>query len=73
MNIRALFNSPGGSVIISIILGLGLAAVFRRACSGNRCIVIKGPNPDEIAKHYYKVNENCYKYTPVFSECGDAQ
>lgn len=69
MNIRALFNSPGGSVIISIILGLGLAAVFRRACSGNCCIVIKGPNPDEIAKNYYKVNENCYKYTPVFTEC----
>lgn len=69
MNIKTMLSTPSGSIIISILLGLGLAAVFRRACNGNRCIVIKGPSPSEVAQNYYKVNSNCYKYTPVFTEC----
>ena len=50
-------------------MGLGLAALFRKACTDNKCIVIKGPNVDEIKHTYYKVNDDCYKYEPVFSEC----
>ena len=69
MDVKQLFSTPTGSIIVSIILGLGLAAVFRRACSGNRCIVIRGPNPNDVAQNYYKVNEQCFKYTPVFTEC----
>jgi len=31
-----------GKIIISVIWGLGLAALFRRVCEGRNCIVIKG-------------------------------
>ncbi len=62
-------GSKSGSIIVSIILGLGLAALFRRACKNNTCIVIKGPNTDEVNSYYYKINDDCYKYEPVFSEC----
>lgn len=54
---------------MSIILGLGLAALFRKACKNNQCIVIKGPNAEEVNKFFYKVNDDCYKYSPVFTEC----
>lgn len=71
MNIQKLLNTKTGSIIISILLGLGLAAIFRRACKGNNCIVVKGPNVQETTKYVYKLNNNCYKYEPVHSECDE--
>ena len=68
-HINDLLNSKSGSIIISIILGLGLAALFRQVCKDKQCIVIKGPNISETQKFYYKVDDKCYKYTPVIAEC----
>lgn len=62
-------DTPTGSLIVSIVLGLGLAAIFRRACKDKQCIVVKGPNVDEVNKFYYKINDDCFKYTPVVTEC----
>lgn len=58
-----------GSIIISIILGLGLAALFRRACKDGSCVVIKAPKQEDIQKYYYKVESDCYKYTPYVVDC----
>ena len=63
-------NSETGRIIISIIWGLGLAALFRKVCVGRNCIVIKGPNSKEIKKRIYKYNDKCYKYTPYATKCG---
>lgn len=68
-NITDALSSKTGSYIISVILGLGLAALFRKACKDNNCIVIKGPNLEEINKFYYKINNECFRYSPVFTEC----
>ena len=68
-SINELLGTRTGSIIISVILGLGLAALFRQACKDKQCIVIKGPNIEEVSKYYYKINEDCYKYTPVATEC----
>lgn len=68
-HLKTLFESNAGSIVISIILGLGLAALFRKACTDNKCIVIQGPNTEEIKQNYYKMNGECYKYKPVFTEC----
>lgn len=69
MQVTKLLQTKSGSIVISIILGLGLAALFRRACKNNTCIVVKGPNTDDVQKFYYKVNNDCYKYEAVISEC----
>lgn len=66
---KKLFESNAGSIVISIILGIGLAALFRKACNDNNCIVIKGPSKEEIDDYYYKMNGECYKYKAVHSEC----
>lgn len=68
-SINKLLDSKSGAIIISIILGLGLAALFRQACKDKQCIVIKGPSIDEVTNFYYKINDDCYKYTPVVTEC----
>ena len=58
-----------GKIIISIIWGLGLAALFRRVCKGRNCIVIKGPKPKEIDNKIYKFDEKFYKYNAYASSC----
>lgn len=70
--IKSLFESSTGSIIISVILGLGLAALFRKACNDNKCIVIKGPKMEETQQYYYKINDDCWQYKPVFAECTDS-
>lgn len=69
LNIHKLLNSKGSSIIISIILGLGLAALFRKVCEGSKCIVVEGPALDDTQSYYYKIDKDCFKYTPVATEC----
>lgn len=69
MQVKKVMSSNGGSILISVLLGLGLAAMFRKACSGDGCVVIKSPNLGEVQKHLYKVESDCYKYTPEVIPC----
>jgi hypothetical protein len=70
--IKDLLESKSGQILISIILGLGLATLFRKVCSGNNCIIVKGPNLKDVEKYFYKVEDDCYKYTPVVTKCKDS-
>jgi hypothetical protein len=63
-----LLNTEVGQRIVSIILGLGLASMFRKVCSNNNCLVIKGPKIVEMDK-YYKIDKKCYKYNPYPINC----
>lgn len=69
MNIHKLLDSEFGSIFVSILLGLGLAALFRSVCADGKCIVIQGPSFDDVRSNYYKINDECFKYTPVYTEC----
>jgi hypothetical protein len=71
MDILKVLDNRVGVVFISIMLGLGIAALFRTVCKDGKCIVVSGPPLEETKQFYYKINENCYKYTPVASECLD--
>ena len=66
-----LFETEFGQIIVSIILGLGLAALFRKVCNGNSCVVIKGPDLNDVQKYYYKVDDKCYKYSAHVVKCAD--
>ena len=66
---KELMNNTSGQIMISIVLGFGLATMFKKVCKGKNCFVIKGPNPNEVAKHYYKIADRCYKYTPEVTPC----
>jgi len=62
MKIKELMNSPTGRIFISILLGLGLATLFRRACKEKNCIRFAGPVISEVDGKIYKHGEKCYKY-----------
>ena len=62
-------NDKYGRIILSIIWGLGLAAIFRKVCKGRDCIIIKGPKPNETDNKIYKFNDKCYKYNSYSTSC----
>ena len=69
MIIKKILRKEKSIIIISIVLGLGLAALFRKACTDKKCIVVEGPSLEDTDRYYYKINDTCYKYEPVVSEC----
>lgn len=70
--ISQILENKIGQIILSVILGLGLAAVFRKVCKGNNCVVIEGPKVSETSKYFYKIDESCYKYTPYVTHCKES-
>ena len=69
--ISHLLEDPTGRILISIILGLGLATILRQTCKGSSCVVIESPPLGEIKKYYYKIDDDCWKYTPYASKCDE--
>ena len=63
-----LLNTDLGQKIISIILGLGFASMFRKVSNMNSCLIIKGQKIKEMDK-YYKIDKKCYKYNPYPINC----
>lgn len=64
-----IMENPYGQLAVSIVLGLGLAALFRRACNGDNCIIVKSPDIEQINKYFYKIDEDCYKYKAYATTC----
>ena len=61
-------RSRGGSIIVSVLLGIGLATIFQRVCKDN-CVVFHAPAADRIAEKVWVNEETCYKYTPEPVSC----
>lgn len=58
-----------GQIVVSSILGLGLASLFRKACTMRDCIIIKGPKIDSIRDKTFKFDNKCYNYKPEATSC----
>jgi hypothetical protein len=69
MNFKRLLNTPLGKIFISIILGIGLATLFRKVCTDKNCINFNGPIISDFEKKIYKHGEKCYKYTTNSDTC----
>tara|TARA_Y100000034_G_C6715997_1_gene316523 strand:- start:247 stop:486 length:240 start_codon:yes stop_codon:yes gene_type:complete len=69
MNFSKLFNSVVGKYIISILLGLGLASLFRRVCSERSCLTFKGAKLTDIDNKIFKFNNKCYSFKNAASSC----
>ena len=57
MNLRRLLESELGKNIISILLGLGLATLFRKVCHDKNCIRFNGPIISDIEDKTFKHGE----------------
>lgn len=55
-------HSKTGKIIMSIILGIGLATFFRSVCKGKKCRVITSPPLDELDNQTYKFDNKCFAF-----------
>ena len=69
MNLKRLLNTGLGKFFISILLGLGLATLFRKVCKDKNCITFNGPVISEIDGKIYKYGEKCFKYAASAAAC----
>ena len=69
MNFKRLLNTSIGQFIISLLLGLGLATLFRKACKDKNCIVFNGPVISDVEGKIYKYGEKCFTYVPTPTQC----
>lgn len=69
-NIKRIFNSPEGHVLISIIWGLGIATLFRKVCVKN-CTVVDIVDPASQTDIYKLPNEptKCVRFVQKFVPC----
>ena len=63
------FESKTGAYMLSIIIGLGLASLFRNVCKDKNCMVFKAPPMEDIEKKVYKIKDKCYKYQMGLVTC----
>jgi hypothetical protein len=73
MNFARLLNSKTGQMLISIILGLGLATLFRKVCTDGTCLQFNGPVISEVDGKTYQFGEYCYKYELFPVQCESAR
>jgi hypothetical protein len=62
-------HTETGKLIMSILLGIGLASLFRNVCKGKNCVVFYAPPLENIEGKVYKSGDKCYKFQAVASKC----
>lgn len=69
INVKRLLYTPVGKVIISIIFGLGIAALFYKVCDDKSCITFRGPMISEVEGKITQYGEECYKNEVITVPC----
>jgi len=69
MNFKRLLYTDLGRIILSIILGLGLATLFRKVCTDKSCLRFNGPIISDLEGKIYKHGDKCYKYSANTDKC----
>lgn len=54
---------------LSIVLGLGLASIFRQVCKDDKCRIVKGPDIKQLERKMYRIDDKCYRYKPSATMC----
>ena len=62
LHIKRLLNTEIGQFFISVIIGIGLATLFRKSCTDKNCIIFDGPVINEVDGKTFRFGEFCYKY-----------
>jgi hypothetical protein len=69
MNFQEILNSRRTSILISVLLGFGLATLFKRKCRSPDCYVFKGPHHTKIMDNVFKMGGRCYNYDKQHKSC----
>ena len=62
-------HTQSGKIIMSILLGFGLASLFRSVCKNKDCLIFHAPPIEELKDKIYKNNGKCVKYSQIATKC----
>ena len=68
-NILKSMHTEFGRYLISVILGIGLASIFRKSCESRNCLVFNAPPFKEIQESVYNHNGKCYRFEEKSVTC----
>jgi hypothetical protein len=71
MYLRRLIYSDVGKYVISILLGLGLATLFRKVCNDRSCLVFHAPHIDKIKGQVFDFDGKCYTFEEKAERCDE--
>lgn len=66
-------NTETGKKIMSILLGFGLASLFRTVCKGKKCLTFYAPPLDKLKDKIYENGSKCVEYIPVQTKCSSKE
>ena len=73
LHLSKFLKTETGKVIMSILLGFGLATIFRKMCKGDNCVIFYAPPLDEIENKIFKQDGKCYQYSLVSTKCDSSK
>jgi hypothetical protein len=62
MHLEKFVHTGTGKIIMSVLLGFGLASLFRTVCKDKQCLKFHAPPLEKINDKIYKNGEKCIKY-----------
>jgi hypothetical protein len=74
--VNNLLYTQNGRLILSIILGLGLASLFRKLCEGKNCYSFIGPKQNDLRDQifsYDSKNNKCYALREQTVKCNNSK
>ena len=72
-NIIKFINSRNGKYVFSILIGFGLATLFRKACNSRNCLVFKSPDLDNIKGKIFNHDNKCYEFKEESITCNNVE
>lgn len=73
LNMTKFIKTKTGRTMMSILLGFGLATLFRKVCKGKNCITYHASPIEETQDKIFKYGDKCYKFIPTNTRCDKAK
>ena len=68
-----MIHTKFGRTLISIVLGIGIASIFRKTCKDASCFKFTSPPSNEIKDSVYLHGGTCYKFATETVKCGSGE
>ena len=69
IGLTKLMNSSKGKIIFSIILGFGIATLFRKVCKDSNCLIFHAPSIKNVKDKIFSYDNKCYTYIEKHTHC----
>jgi len=69
MDLEAWVKHKNVGLLISCIVGFGLAALLRPMCKGPDCVILRGPPVSQLREAVFQVGSKCHEFKPKTTTC----